>query len=105
DLKAQVGSKQALLDSQKKVVSDVNKILKSFENAQNDQFQVSLALPTSSMAAEALAQFNGIAVTNHSLGATSFGVTIPTDPAQIEAVRRDIKGAFQLVKPVSTVVI
>jgi Tfp pilus assembly protein PilO len=99
DLKSQVESKRVQLESEQKIVNDVKKLVNTFNGAANDRVQAGFALPTSTMAAEALAQIHGIASTNHLLTAQSYGVTVPQDQVTPEDARRQ-NGQTVLAQPV-----
>jgi Tfp pilus assembly protein PilO len=103
ELKAKVQSKQGLLSEQRKTIDEVKKVVATFDNAQNDRIQISLALPTSTLTAEALAQLNSIAVTKHALTAQTYNISAPQEVSTPETTRREPKGTASLVKPVSPV--
>jgi Tfp pilus assembly protein PilO len=99
DLKSQVESKRIQLETEQRIVGDVKKLVNTFNSSANDRLQAGFSLPTSTMAAEALAQIHGIAATNHMLTAQSYGVTVPQDQVTSEDTRRQ-NGQTVLSQPV-----
>jgi Tfp pilus assembly protein PilO len=110
NLKAKLNSKQDFLDKEKNTVLQVQKLIDSYkqsQNQQNPQAGISLALPTSQDVAGATAQLSGLAQQSAS-NLQSITVSIlPAQVAKSAAAKKGVatEGNFQdtLQKPLGTI--
>ena len=101
ELRGAVATLETAVASQRGVIEKIRGLADVYESTDEARQLTSLALPTSTMAAEALAQLNGLALI-HSLAPLSYQAFTEEVPSVSEEARR-AGGAASLIAPVSKV--